>query len=103
MDSHKGINTGGRRLRASTCHSGKNFGLEDTWCMNPRVLSHCLEAPAVMEESKFRSSGRDTMSLGSVSGRDGMSLGSVSGCDAMSLGSVSGCDAMSLGSVSRFL
>jgi hypothetical protein len=59
---HKGITTGGSRLRASTCHSGKNFGLVDTWCLNPGVLlSHRLETAAVMKESRFMSYGLDAM------------------------------------------
>jgi hypothetical protein len=61
-DSHKGINTGGRRLRSSTSHSREILGLVDTRCLNPGViLSHWLEAPAIMKKS--RSSGRNAMSL----------------------------------------
>ena len=68
--SHKGITTGGTKLQASTCHSGENFGLVYTWCLNPGVfLSHRLEAPAILKRSRFRSSGRDAMSMGSVCGR----------------------------------
>jgi hypothetical protein len=41
---------------------GENFGLVDTWCLNPGVfLSHRLEAPAIMKESRFKSSERDDM------------------------------------------
>ena len=56
------ITAGGRRLWVSTCHSGENFSLVDTWCFNPGVfLSHRLEVPAIMMESRFRSSGGDAM------------------------------------------
>ena len=89
MVSHKVITTGGRRLRGSTCYSGGNFGLVDAWCMKAGVfLSHLLEVPAVMMESRFRLFGCDTKSLDTVSGCDAMSLDSGSGCDAISLGSV---------------
>jgi hypothetical protein len=40
----------------------EKFGLVDTWCLNPGVfLSHWLEAPAIMKESRFKSSERDDM------------------------------------------
>jgi hypothetical protein len=66
--SHKVITTGGKKLRSSKTHSEKNFDLVDTWCLNPKVLlSHQLEAPAIMKDSRFRCSGPDAMSLGSVS------------------------------------
>ena len=47
---------------------GEKFGSVDTWRFNSGVfLSHRLEAPAIIKESRFRSSERDDMSLGSVS------------------------------------
>ena len=49
---------------------GEKFGLVDTWSLNPGVfLWHRFEAPAIMKEARFRSSGRDDMSLGRVSRR----------------------------------
>jgi hypothetical protein len=46
---------------------GEKFGLVDTWCLNPGVfLSYRLEAPAIMKESRFKSSERDDMSLAIV-------------------------------------
>jgi hypothetical protein len=46
---------------------GEIFGLVHTWCLNPGMfLSHRLEAPEIMKESRFRSSGSDDMSLGIV-------------------------------------
>ena len=46
---------------------GEKFNLVDTWCFNPGVfLWHRLEAAAIMKEARFRSSGREDMSLGRV-------------------------------------
>jgi len=47
---------------------GEKFDLVDNWSFNPGVfLSHWLKAPAIIKEARFRSSGRDDMSLSSVS------------------------------------